>query len=345
MRNGRPLRFLVVTLLGWSGFRAVALWQAAVPPGTPMPLPLIGAAVASERADPMAWLRAPGDRPPIASWPTARAVAVAAPRLPVVPAHHGPPPPDQLALALAAPVRFGSVVDAPAQQGAITPPLRPTPVATTRSRLAGSAWLIARSGGAGGGTLTGGQLGASQAGARLTYALGEGRRVALSARIASPFHGQGKEAGVGLDWQPTRAPVHLIAEERVSLDSGHGGPTVMAVGGLNPTPIAAGFRLEAYGEAGAIARPAAYGGVEGFGDGAARLTRPIATLGKLRLDLGAGSWGAIQRGARRLDVGPTLGIVAPLGRKSMRLTLDWRGRVAGDARPGSGPALSLGTDF
>ena len=119
----------------------------------------------------------------------------------------------------------------------------------------------------------------------------------------------------------------------------------MAVGGVNPTPVAAGFRLEAYVEAGAIARRAADGGVEGFGDGAARLTRPIARVGKLRLDLGAGSWGAVQRGARRLDVGPTMGIVAPLGRKSMRLTLDWRERVAGDARSGSGPALSLGTDF
>ena len=347
MTNGRPLRFLALTLGGWTALRMVMLWQAAVPAGAPMPLPLIGRAVADERLDPAPWLRVAVDRPPIAAWPAARrfAAPTASPAAPAIARAVRHADPNGVALALAALVRFGTAVAVPDQQGAITPPLRPTPLAPARSRLAGSAWLIARNGGAGGGILTGGQLGASQAGARLTYALGSGRRVALSARIATPLSGQGREAGLGLDWQPTRAPLHLIAEQRVSLDGGHGGPVVMAVGGLNPTPVVAGFRLEAYAEAGAIARRSAEGGVQGFGDGAARLTRPVASIGILHIDLGAGAWGAAQRGARRLDIGPTLGIVAPLGRKAMRLTLDWRERVAGDARPGSGPALSVGTDF
>lgn len=345
MRNGRPLRFLALTLGGWSGLRAVMLWQAAVPAGTPMPLPLIGRAQASERVGAPA-LPVAVDRTLVAGGSGDGVAVVPHPLHPASPTR---PPVARVELATESPVEVG-----PADQaGAITPPLRPTPLAPApRSRLAGSAWLIARPGGGSGGTLTGGQLGASQAGARLTYALGEARRLALSARIAAPLHGRGREAGFGLDWQPTRAPVHLVAEERVSLDgiSDGGGPTVMAVGGIDPTPVAAGFRLEGYGEAGAIARSPAHGGVEGFGDGAARLARPLAALGRVRIDLGGGAWGAVQRGVRRLDIGPTLGVVAPLagaGRRyrAVRLTLDWRARVAGNARPGSGPALSLGTDF
>lgn len=341
MRRGRPLRFLVLTLGAWTTLRAAMLWQAAVLPGTP--LPLIASARASERADPLPWMRV-ADHAPIAPW--RRGWRSDPPIVSYLPA----PDPRRrrsaadVALALGALVRFGSAIDAPGQaSGAITPPLRLPRLATGRSRLAGSAWLIARGGADG--ALLGGQLGASQAGARVTYALGDARRVALSARIATPLHGKGREAAFGVDWQPTRAPLHLIAEQRVSLDGAHGGPTLMAVGGLDPTPIVAGFRLEAYAQAGAIARSSADGGVEGFGDGAARLTRRIVSIGRLHLDLGAGTWGAVQRGARRLDIGPTLGVVAPLGKKAVRLTLDWRERIAGEARPGSGPALSLGTDF
>jgi hypothetical protein len=29
----------------------------------------------------------------------------------------------------------------------------------------------------------------------------------------------------------------------------------------------------------------------------------------------------------------------------VRLSIDWRQRIAGRARPGSGPALSIGSDF
>lgn len=227
----------------------------------------------------------------------------------------------------------------PARDGAITSPLRLPPIAAPRPRLAVSTWLIARGGS--GGTLLGGQLGGSQAGARLTYALGQARRVALAARIATPLAGRGREAALGVEWQPTRAPIRLVAEQRLSLDGGRGGPTLMAIGGIGPTPVVAGFRLESYAQAGAIARD----GVEAFADGAARLTRPVASLGDATLDLGVGGWGAAQRGAARLDVGPSIGLVVPVDRHAVRLTLDYRRRIAGDARPGSGVALSIGGDF
>jgi hypothetical protein len=209
-----------------------------------------------------------------------------------------------------------------------------------QSRWIGSAWLLARGGASG--TLSGGRLGASQAGIRMLYQVDTGRRIALAARIATPLRGRGTEAAIGVDWQPTSAPVHLVAEQRIAIDGARGGPTAMVIAGLNPTPVAAGFRLEAYAQAGAILRG---GRAEAFGDAAVRLSRPVAMLGAATIDAGMGAWGAGQRGATRVDLGPTIGAALPLAGRSTRISLDWRHRVAGDARPGSGPALSIGTDF
>lgn len=215
----------------------------------------------------------------------------------------------------------------------LTPPNGP-------SRWSASAWLLVRGGTGAGGAVPVSQLGGAQAGVRVSYALDTTRRLALTARVSAPLHGQGREAAAGVSWRPTRAPVTLIAEQRVSLDGGRGGPALFAIAGLNPTPIAAGFRVEAYGEAGAIKRDR----VEPFADGAARLSRPI-TSGPVRVDLGLGAWGGAQRGATRLDIGPSIGASVPVARHTLRLTLDWRERVAGGAKPTSGPALTLGTDF
>ncbi len=199
--------------------------------------------------------------------------------------------------------------------------------------------MLARGGPSG--TLSGGQLGASQAGVRLTYALDAARRVAIAARLATPLSGRGKEAAIGLDWKPTRLPFHLIAEQRFVLDGGKGGPTIGIIGGYGPGLVAPGVRVEAYGQAGAIAR----GGVEGFVDAAARATHPLVDRGPVRIDIGAGVWGSAQKGAARFDLGPTIGAVVPVGRRTIRLSADWRERIAGDARPGSGPAFTIGSDF
>lgn len=209
---------------------------------------------------------------------------------------------------------------------------------TPADRWAASAWLIARGGPRQ--TLLGGQLGASQAGARVTYLLNRGRRIAAAVRVATPLRGRGAETAVGIDWQPTRAPIHLVAEQRLSLDGGRGGPTVEVIGGFGPTDLALGFRGEGYGQAGAIARD----GVQAFADGAVRVFHPL-TRGRLRIDLGLGAWGGAQPGVARLDVGPSLAVSVPVAGKAIRLTLDWRERVAGAASPGSGPALSIGSDF
>ena len=64
-----------------------------------------------------------------------------------------------------------------------------------------------------------------------------------------------------------------------------------------------------------------------------------------RIDLGLGAWGAAQRGASRVDAGPWLSTALPVAGRSLRLSLEWRQRLAGRATPSSGPALTIGTDF
>lgn len=328
-RNGRPLRFLALVMSGWVGVRAAMLWPGA------------SVAVAHDviAPRPVAAVRATEDRPAATGSPyhTPFPAFVRSPArldIPIGPA--GRVPTDDVY-----PASIG--VDDPPSPGLIAGlpiPLSSAP-AWHRSRLFGSAWVVARGGTGLPGGVPGVQLGGSQAGVRLGYALREDRRLALVGRISAPLERGLREGALGIEWQPTRLPVRLVAEQRFALGAGRGGPTLAAVGGVGPVPLAAGFRLEAYAQGGVIARD----GAEGFADGAARIARPVATLGRIRVDLGAGGWGAAQRGARRMDVGPSLSAVIPIGPQPVRLSVDWRQRVAGNASPGSGAVVTLGADF
>ncbi|MBB4099553.1 hypothetical protein [Sphingomonas kyeonggiensis] len=197
-----------------------------------------------------------------------------------------------------------------------------------------SLWMVARGNGSPV-AAPGGQIGGGQAGARVAWLVAPRQRIAAYGRVTAPLSGKGREAALGLEWQPTRAPVRLVAERRFGLDGNPGGTGIGAIAGIDRDWR--GFRLEAYGQAGAVLRRRA----EPYADGAARGMRMMGASGPLRLGLGAGAWGAVQRDAQRLDVGPS----ATLAVRNLRLALDWRQRVAGEARPGSGLALTLGADF
>jgi hypothetical protein len=238
---------------------------------------------------------------------------------------------------------FGAPQPVAAPALAMTPPLpgaRAAPSAVG-SRWSGSAWLLLRGGQGIAPGLSGGQLGGAQAGIRVAYTLDKPRRLAIVARVATPLKGIGREVSLGIEWQPTHLPLKLVAEQRVALDHGHGGPALGVIGGTGPAPLAAGFDLATYGQAGAVHRDR----LEPFAEGAARISHTMVHSGQFRIDLGAGIWGGAQREAARLDIGPSLGATIPLGNRSLRLSLDWRERVAGHARPGSGAALTLGSDF
>jgi len=334
MRNGRPLRFLALVLGGWTVIRISILWPVVNQAAT-----VLGSVAASPAEA--------ADAPPLPS-PTARPSESRIQSEQYVVRRRGVPP------LSAAPAAFGgSTVDwtMPRQSAGDSPhpPLRAVepvlaaglPAASSVKRWSASLWLVARRGSGAGRGFTGPQLGGSQAGVRIAYLLDRRHRLAIAARIASPLGAGQRDAAIGIEWQPTRWPIRVVAEQRFTLGPGRGGPTIGAIGGFGPSAIGSGFRLEGYGQAGYIARRNG----EGFADGALRLSHPLVSIGRVKLDLGAATWGAAQKGAARVDVGPSLGLTLPVARCPIRLSLEWRERVAGNAQPVSGPALTLGADF
>lgn len=320
--NGRPLRFLGGVLASWAAIRVVLLWPGALPAP-------IAPAAAAYGTGPMPVVADVGRRRNIIQLSRVRHSSVA--MIVAEPARLLAQQPVISAADLGTRRDTTAPMVTLSDRPRIPPPITPTPFTPTANRFSGSIWAIAREGQ--GGT-PGAQLGGTQAGVRVRYALGDARRLALTARLAAPARGTGREAALGVEWRPSDLPVRIIAEQRIALDRGRGGPSLLVVAGL-PTTRVAGLALEAYGQGGAIARD----GIEGFADGAARLTRTMGAL-----DIGVGTWGGVQRGAERVDIGPTLGLRLPM-RPGVRVTLDWRVRVAGRARPDSGLALSIGSDF
>ena len=328
---GRPLRFLVGVLGAWIGMRMAQLW-----PVEEVALVATAAAAASPVQAVPHHIAAAAPLPPrLAAFPPLRARSTRASgrpsapsALPIIfPSDADPEPPEGI------PPEAMPPAGAPAFVAAPLPP-----AAAPGKRLAASLWLIARPGQV---TPFAPQLGGSQTGARITYTIDDARRLSLAARLSTALARRQTEAAVGLDWQPTRLPVHIVAEQRIGIDRARGGQALAVIAGIGPAPIAGRLRVEGYAQGGAIARD----GVEGFVDGAVRVGQPVAAIGPGELELGLAAWGAAQRGASRLDLGPAAALVLPVARRSVRLSLEWRERLAGNARPASGVAVSLGTDF
>jgi hypothetical protein len=329
--RGRPLRFVATVAVGWAAMRVVLLWPegATLPEAieAAMPLRPAEAAPAPRRAIlPIARVEPRG---------TARA-AVGVPTALPVPDIAQP----EASLALLNLVTFGpEQVSAGSVEQLPRIPAPPAMLAprATPDRWQASAWFATRRGAGTGGTM----LGGDQAGLRVARTLDRRGRLALYARASAPLTGTGRELALGVEWRPWRAPMRFLAEQRFALDGGKSGPAVAVVGGVTGIDLPFAFELEGYGQAGAVKRAR----VEPFADGALRITRPVAAMGEARLALGAGAWGAAQREAVRVDLGPTAVTTLPVSGQSLRIAIDWRERVAGDARPGSGPALTLGADF
>ncbi|WP_422055807.1 hypothetical protein [Sphingomonas sp.] len=331
--RGRPLRFVAIVAVGWAAMRVVQLWPegATLPEAIKAAMPLRPATAAPVVHAPtpppdgiaprIAALRPPARRP-------APAAAIVA----------APPPPTSLAVLNL--VSFGTERTSMGEVEQL--PRIPAPPAMLAPRAApgrwqASAWFVTRRGAGAGGSM----LGGDQAGLRIARMLDRRGRLALVARVTTPLAGAGRELALGVEWRPWRAPMRFLAEQRLALDGGRSGPAVAVVGGVTGIDLPFAFALESYAQVGAVKRAR----VEPFADGALRVTREIAAAGAARLALGAGAWGAAQRESARMDIGPTAVTTVPIAGQSLRIALDWRERVAGDARPGSGPALTLGADF
>lgn len=324
--GGRPLRFVAMVLGLWIGARVYLLW-----PGPP-PAPPTHHATRTLVALPVR-IATVVPRPP-------RRVSIVAPvarfAAPVPPIHTvavtSPPP-------VAA--RPPPPAAAPADMPRYGTPAPPSSVPTPTRRWSASGWALVRGVGAGGGVATP-QLGGSQASLRIARTLDVHGRVAIVARVAAAIDTRQQEAAIGLEWRPTALPVRIVAERRIGIADIRGGTGLGLVGGVSERALPAGFRLDGYAQAGAIVRD----GVEGYADGALRIARPVLDTAGVTLALGVGAWGAIQRDARRVDAGPSATLTVPIaGTPRLRVALEWRQRLAGAARPASGPTVSIGTDY
>lgn len=189
--------------------------------------------------------------------------------------------------------------------------------------------------------------GRSQVGAVMRYNLApsSGHAPQLHLRASSALEGrQERELAFGASARPIPGiPVRLAAEARVSETDRRTEPRVAAyaVSEFPPIDLPAGFSGEAYVQGGYVTGDFA----TPFVDGQARITRELAGTDDFRLSAGAGAWGGAQEDAQRLDVGPSAGVNFRIGPARGRVSADYRFRVAGDAQPSSGPALTLSAGF
>lgn len=362
------LRFLALVLVGWAGVRAATLGYVPgaelfaverssaepAPPGIaqtefpPLEPPPLDYGAAPPPPPPFQYAAMPSPAPfyfrvpvpfPVASPAPARAPQPAAltELLPIEgPVFYSPVP--QLDSWPLAEIARGSLP----RRSAVTGQQQSVPAAILKpklDRLQLTAWALLRGKPVVGpeSLASGGTLGGSQAGARLTYHVN--RWLAASLRTASPVGAaQGGEVAAGIRVQPIPSiPIAITAERRQAIAKTGGGRSAFALfaeGGLYQRPIAWGFNLDAYAQGGMV-------GINSrdlFADGGMTLTRPLFG----RFSAGFGVWGGAQPGLYRLDAGPRLSMRV---RNSMSVHLDWRQRMVGNAAPGSGPALTLGADF
>lgn len=102
-----------------------------------------------------------------------------------------------------------------------------------------------------------------------------------------------------------------------------------------------GVALRGYAQAGYVGGKAS----TGFADGSLIAERQAGSVAKARSAFGVGAWGGIQRDSARLDVGPSTSVAFSIGSGAGRLSVDYRLRVAGNAAPGQGMALTLSAGF
>ncbi|MFL6830388.1 MAG: hypothetical protein ACJ8D5_07190 [Sphingomicrobium sp.] len=361
------LRFLALAVLGWVGVRAATLGalpgaelfriepsEAKAPaPIVPTEFPAIEPVEpAAAMQVPPAWAQyAAAAQVPLRVQPLTVPVYYAAASAPVssprrltsilpepAPAFYSPVPSlddwplSRMAAASMPPTR-SSVVTAQSVPATFAPPSR-----LDRVQLSAWALLRGRQGQVLGPTslASAGQLGGSQAGARLVYNVTP--RIAATLRTSSDVGRTGGEAAAGIRVRPVLGlPIWLTAERRQKigrLGTGRNAFAVFAEGGVYQRPMPWRFSLDAYLQGGVV-------GVRTrdlFVDGALTLTRPLFR----NFSGGAGVWGGAQPGIYRVDAGPRVTMNV---RNNLKVHLDYRQRVAGNAQPGSGPAVTLAGDF
>lgn len=213
-----------------------------------------------------------------------------------------------------------------------------------RRRWSGDAYTLLRDSGLAGPAASP-VLGGGQSGASLAYSLDPlaRRPLAVFGRIyaaheaAASIDPASAQAAVGMRWQ-LRPGVSLAAERLIAIGAATSGDwnLRLAAGGarrLGPVTV------DGYGEAGVRGNGDLYAG------GEAHARAPIGKIGAVQLSAGPGLWGSVQAAGAtvaRFDLGAGVTAQLPAG---IVVSGDWRWRVAGNAAPGSGPAVTMGVAF
>lgn len=369
-RRGQPLVVLAAMLLAWIGTRAMTWDSPAVPEvaaaSDALPLAASRPSVAARQARPTA----PHAPVQAAPWPLEASLPAPVEPLPewgFVP--RSEPRPGQSAevmaghqalwlaatSALPVPSDIAALLHGNADMAAYPTDTGPQDRALVarppeNPHWSFDSWLLVRPGGrtAGGTGAFPASYGASQAGAILRYRLApdDEHRPALYLRATQALAaGRESEGAAGISIRPLPGvPVAFYSELRVASGGGPGvsvRPAAFAVTELPRVALPLGARGEAYVQGGYVGGDFA----TGFVDGQARADRAVARFDLGEVRAGVGAWGGAQQGAARLDIGPTASLDLRVGEAPARVALDYRLRVAGDAAPGSGIALTLSTGF
>lgn len=224
-----------------------------------------------------------------------------------------------------------------------SPPLIQPQAASQPRRWGFDSWLFWREGGDTV-TLSGaGQLGGSQIGMRIHYDLTPsafGRTSVYARTVSALQRPTAPEVAVGLSYQPSRqVPVSVALEKRVALGKGgRNAFAIVAAGGFGPADAGLGFRTDGYVQAGMVGLRSR----DAFVDGKLSLYRPFIDNS---LMAGIAVSGGAQPHVNRLDVGPELQLHVPVSGSYTKLSAEWRERIAGRARPGSGVTVTLAAGF
>ncbi len=361
-RAGQPLVVFCVLLVGWAGIR-LAVWESPFPLILPPALVFAPAEVPSTgTAQVAARNPRPGGPVKTADWSYQVNAAIAAPEAyivgvtpvrPLPAASRSESPTEVLAshqllwLAAMGHVPVSPEVAKVMRQRATIAAKGGAGQQTTVKRWSLDGWLFLRPDAAlaansGARFAT---YGASQAGAVLRYRLqpGSAFRQAVYARVSKALAaGRETEVAAGFSAVPLRGiPVAAHAELRATRGtfSTELRPAAFVVTEISPVPLPFGLRGETYLAAGYVGGDFA----TAFVDGQAKVDRDFLRFDSGSLRAGAGAWGGAQKGAGRLDVGPSASVNVQLGQVPVRLAVDYRLRAAGDAQPKSGVAITLTT--
>jgi len=356
VRRGDPLLFLMAVLAGWATARTITfspLWQevsedpsqAASPHFPAPPGPMVGVVTADplpamtvdrmtfKKTADLARLTADNRLLTVAVAPVAVMSSEFGNALPL-PSAHGVPVASQS-------LGFGN------RDGTAALPAQKTAGAATGSRWSADSWLLLRRDSITPLLSSRPSYGRSQVGAVIRYSLAAASALRPQAylRASAALAGAREhELAAGVSVRPLAGlPLRFALETRIG-ETGRGTrlrPAAFAVTEFARLRLPLGMRGEAYAQGGYVGG----GYPTAFVDGQVRVERPLVRSGEIEVSAGAGAWGGAQRGAARLDIGPTAAVSFRLGGARGRVAADYRFRVAGDAEPSSGPALTLSAGF